>query len=132
MLHFWSINKVLAWIKKAFSDSVYTLWVLQGAKVKQLVNKFNNAVETLDQSKLIQISSEALSVNLKFYKWTAWRRRSSVAHWYWNLCLTYNSWELKKLNYFFRVENWWWFKMAVKFTQRKSSQKGDLQKKYKW
>ena len=67
MPHFWSINKVLAWIKKACSGSVYSLWVLQGAKVKQSVNKFNNAVETLDQSKLIQISSDGPSVNdLKF------------------------------------------------------------------
>ena len=39
---------------------------LQGVKVDQLVNKFNNAVETLDQSKLIQISSDGPSVNLKF------------------------------------------------------------------
>ena len=39
---------------------------LQDAKADQLVNKFNNAVETLDQSKLIQISSDGPSVNLKF------------------------------------------------------------------
>ena len=39
---------------------------LLGAKVDQLVNKFNNVVETLDQSKLIQISSDDPSVNLKF------------------------------------------------------------------
>ena len=39
---------------------------LRGAKVDQLVNKFNNVVETLDQSKLIQISSDGPSVNLKF------------------------------------------------------------------
>ena len=39
---------------------------LQGAKVDQLVNKFNNVVETPDQSKLIQISSDGPSVNQKF------------------------------------------------------------------
>ena len=39
---------------------------LQGAKVDQLVNKFNDVVETPDQSKLIQISSDGPSVNLKF------------------------------------------------------------------
>ena len=38
---------------------------LQGAKVDQLVSKFNNVVETPDQSKLIQIS-DGPSVNLKF------------------------------------------------------------------
>ena len=39
---------------------------LEGAKADQLVAKFNNAVEALDQSKLIQISLDGLSVNLKF------------------------------------------------------------------
>ena len=39
---------------------------LEGAKADQLVAKFNNAIEALDQSKLIQISLDGLSVNLKF------------------------------------------------------------------
>ena len=39
---------------------------LQGAKAGQLVNKFNSAMKTLDQSKLIQISSDGPSLKLKF------------------------------------------------------------------
>ena len=35
----------------------------------QLVNKFNDVVETLDQFKLLQISSDGPSLNLKFYKY---------------------------------------------------------------
>ena len=57
---------------------------MQGGKVSQLVNKFNNAVETPDQSKLVQISSDGPSVNLKFLN-------------------IMNS--MTKLNHLFRVEN---------------------------
>ena len=40
--------------------------LLQGAETDQLVNKFNNAVGTLDTSKLIQVLSNGPSVNVKF------------------------------------------------------------------
>ena len=46
----------------------------QGAKSNQLVDKFNNAVETLDQSKLIEISSDGRSIKffLEYYEQTGW------------------------------------------------------------
>ena len=64
---FWSntlFNKVFTWIKKAFSDSVFNLWIFTRGK-SWSIEKFNNAVETLDQSELIQIL-DGPSVNLKF------------------------------------------------------------------
>ena len=65
---FWSntlFNKVFTWIKKAFSDSVFNLRIFTRGK-SWSIEKFN-AVETLDQSELIQVL-DGPSVNLKFYK----------------------------------------------------------------
>ena len=60
LIRFWHESKKLVVIRYLNSE------FLQGAKADQLVDKFNNAVETLNQSKLTQISSDGPSVNLKF------------------------------------------------------------------
>ena len=79
---------------------------MQGGKVSQLVNKFNNAVETPDQSKLIQISSDGPSVNLKFLNIMNSMTKEIICLLLILELVAYIEFmELKTLNFFFRVEN---------------------------
>ena len=59
-IRFWSSSKKL--VENCYLSSEF----LQGAKVEQLVEKYHNASSMLDQSKLVQISSDGPEVNLKF------------------------------------------------------------------
>ena len=62
LMQFWNESKKLA-------DTWYLISeFLQGKSVEQLDVKFDDAVATLDQSKLIQISSHAPNVNFKALK----------------------------------------------------------------
>ena len=58
-IQFWSSSK------KLVENHYLTSEFLQGAKAEQLVEKYNGS-SMLDQSKLVQISSDGLNVNLKF------------------------------------------------------------------
>ena len=79
---------------------------MQGGKVSQLVNKFNNAVETPDQSKLVQISSDGPSVNLKFLNIMNSMTKEIICLLLILELVAYIEFmELKTLNFFFRVEN---------------------------
>ena len=57
LIRFWRESK------KHVVTRYLTSEFLQSAKADQLVDKFNSAVETLDQSKLIQISSDGPNMN---------------------------------------------------------------------
>ena len=60
MIRFWSEPK-------KFIDTQYlTFEFLQGANAEQLVGKFGDAVATLDQSKMVQISSDGPNVGFPF------------------------------------------------------------------
>ena len=79
---------------------------MQGGKVSQLVNKFNNAVETPDQSKLVQISSDGPSVNVKFLNIMNSMTKEIICLLLILELVAYIEFmELKALNFFFRVEN---------------------------
>ena len=56
---------ILVQFKKLVENHYLTSEFLQGAKAEQLVEKYN-ASSMLDQSKLVQISSDGPNVNLKF------------------------------------------------------------------
>ena len=59
-IRFWSSSK------KLVENRYLTSEFLQGAKVEQLVEKYHNASSMLDQSKLVQSSSDGRNVNLQF------------------------------------------------------------------
>ena len=108
---------------------------LQGAKADQLVNKFNSAVETLDQSKLIQIFSDGPSENLKFLS-IIHEQRDKGDHLplidigTCGLHAIHGSLKNGSISSGRKIDVA--LKVDVEFTQRKSSQKGDLRKNCKW
>ena len=71
-------------MKKVFSGSVFNLRIFTRCNTDQLVDKFNNAVEKYNQSKLAGISSHSPSVNLEFLSVINEQRdeRGHLPHWY--------------------------------------------------
>ena len=62
LIRYWNVSKKLVETSYLISE------FLQGANAEQLVGKFDDAVASFDQSKLIQISSDGPNVNLKVLK----------------------------------------------------------------
>ena len=138
-LHFCQIDflvRLLHESKKHVVTWYLTSEFLQGAKADQLVNKFNSAVETLDQSKLIQIFSDGPSGNLKSLSIIHEQRDKGdqllilIDIGTCGLHAIHGSLKNGSISSGWKIDVV--LKVDVEFTQRKASQKRDLRKNCKW
>ena len=139
VLHFCQIDflvRLLHESKKHVVTWYLTSEFLQGAKADQLVNKFNSAVETLDQSKLIQIFSDGPSGNLKSLSIIHEQRDKGDQL---LILIDIGTCGLHAIHGNLKngsISSGWKIdvvlKVDVEFTQRKASQKRNLRKNCKW
>lgn len=77
-LDFLHYNTVLEWIQETWRYTIPYFLIFASENVEQLAGKFGDAVATLDQSKLVQISSDGPNVGCSFWTYRTLPLNSKV------------------------------------------------------
>ena len=120
LIRYWNVSKKLVETSYLISE------FLQGANAEQLVGKFDDAVASLDQSNLIQISSDGPNVNLKVLKIITDQREEGNHLPLIDIGTCALHTVQRGLQNGIVSSGFWHFKLDVEFVERKSSQKRSL------